>query len=93
MHDLLKPEIPYSDLGKCVIGARADVFVKYHPHAQIPVGGAWIKTTKVERIVRHTFNGPVFETQNSKYTPFPADATGEVHETKFNWTPPKVVSA
>jgi hypothetical protein len=76
MIQLLKPEIRYSDVGTCLTHRPADVFVKAHPNvARIPLGGCWIKTSSVLRIIRHEANGPVFETLNSIYRPDETDET------------------
>ena len=76
MRDLSKPQIRYADLGNCLIGRRADVFVRTHPSVpRIPVGGAWITTSEVLGFLRHEANGPVFETRNSIYRPEETDET------------------
>jgi hypothetical protein len=80
MLNLLKPEVRYVDLGKCAKGEPADVCLHFHPKMREPIlGTMWVKTTPVQRFIRHTFNGPVFETENSIYMPTPDDAVGEVH--------------
>lgn len=72
MHDLLKHEIKYADLMKCVIGQRAHVYVVAHPAAP---QRSWLFTSPVVRMLQHTPNGPVFETLNSIYRPEETDET------------------
>lgn len=93
MITLTKPEIRYVDLGNCRKGESADVCLRAgeHPHeyrfGALPGtdgGTIWVKTSAVLGFIRHTFNGPVFETRNSIYLPYPADAPGELHTVKAN---------
>lgn len=84
MITLTKPEIRYADLGKCAKGESARVFLREHPQVKLPEGGQWVYTSAVLGFIRHTFNGPVFETLNSIYLPYPADAPGELHTVKAN---------
>jgi hypothetical protein len=70
----VKPEIKYADIGNCLTHRSADVFVLFHPLIrEIPVGGCWIKTSRVVKILRHESNGSVFETLNSVYRPADTD--------------------
>lgn len=76
-----KPEIRYSDMGTCLIGRGADVYLRDHPSVKLPEGGAWVTTSEVLGFVRQTMNGPVFETRNTIYLPYPADGTLPVRKT------------
>ena len=73
MLNLLKPEVEYADLMKCVIGYPAIVYTVDHPN--LTTKHKWRKTSPVVRITQHTPNGPVFETRNSIYKPEETDET------------------
>jgi len=73
MISLLKPQIEYADLMKCVIGYPAIVYTVDHPN--LTTKHKWRRTSPVVRITQHTPNGPVFETMNSIYKPAGTDET------------------
>jgi hypothetical protein len=66
-----KPKIQYSDLGRCLVGECASVFLRAHPHLIIKEGGEWVTTSRVQSL-RPTANGPIFVTLNSIYLPLDA---------------------
>jgi len=69
----MKPEIYYVDIAKCVLNQRANVLLREHHRLQFS-GLAWVETSRVVRLIRKTPEGPVFETLNSIYAPYPAEA-------------------
>ena len=73
MRDLLKPEIEYANLARCVIGHEAIVYTVEHP--RLVTKYRWRITSPVLRFIRHEANGPVFETRNSIYRPEETDET------------------
>lgn len=70
-----KPEVQYVDIGtRPVVGLRAHVYLKKHHTVPLRQDGDWIFTSAVQRILRDTAAGPVFETYNTIYKPCPTDA-------------------
>lgn len=78
---VVKNKIEYSDLGTCVIGKRAHVFLRQHPTVKLPEGGTWVFTSAVLGFLKTGSNGPIFETMNSIYTPFTPESNGAFHQT------------
>jgi hypothetical protein len=73
-----KPQIKYADLAKCVLHESATVYVVEHPGST--TRNAWRRTSPVQRFIRHTYGGPVFETANSIYLPCQDEVPGEPHK-------------
>jgi hypothetical protein len=70
----VKPEVLYVDLHTCDVGQPARVQIRRHWKLMWPFNSpVWISTTKVVTILRTTPDGPVFETANSTYKPYPVD--------------------
>lgn len=76
---VVKPEVRYIDLGNCLLGESADVKLESH-HSCILPGPCWVHTSKVLRFIRATLSGPVFETQNTIYTPAPVETKERSHQ-------------
>lgn len=89
---VVKNKIEYSDLGTCVVGKRAHVFLHQHPTVKLPEGGTWVFTSVVLGFQKHTANGPVFETVNSVYTPFITESNGAFHQTMKDLEAPRKTS-
>jgi hypothetical protein len=66
-------KVLYVDIGKCVVGERADVIAYDHPTAP---NNVWIRTSIVQHIV-YTRDGPVIITMNTLYSPYPTAAFKE----------------
>lgn len=77
---VVKTKIEYSDLGTCILGKRARVFLRHHPNLTLPDGGAWVITSSVIKFLSHSALGPVFETHGSIYQPFKVETILECHE-------------
>lgn len=65
MASAAKRRVYYTDLGRCVEGDSARVYIR---------GQGWFRTTPVLEITPHC-DGLVFETLNSFYWPAPTDGT------------------
>lgn len=77
---VVKTKIEYSDLGTCVIGKRAYVFLRQHPKLKLPAGGTWVFTSNVLGFLKAGSNGPTFETMDSVYAPVGTVSDADNHQ-------------